>query len=378
MILNLHNFLSILLACGYAAVVYYFRNGWQRVPAFSVAPAPDFRTKISVLIAARNEEDKLAATITDLLAQDYPASLTEIIIIDDHSTDATSSIVLAYADRGVRLIQLNEAHALNSYKKKAIATGIAGAGGELMVTTDADCRFGPRWLSTIAAYYETHTVKMISAPVVFFEEKGLFERLQALEFLYLIGLGGAMIGNRNPTTCNGANFAYTKAVFNEVGGFSGIEELASGDDELLLHKVGALYPDQIGFCKSESAIVRTHAKSTLKSFMTQRKRWASKTVKYKNRSMVHMGVFIWIFNCSLLVNLLLALIFPASRGILLSMYLIKLVAEICFLRPVTRFAGRSALISLMPFLSVIHTVYFVIIGLAGNSGKYVWKGRMVK
>jgi cellulose synthase/poly-beta-1,6-N-acetylglucosamine synthase-like glycosyltransferase len=91
--------------------------------------------------------------------------------------------------------------------------------------------------------------------VVFFEEKSYFERLQTLEFLYLIGLGAATIGNKKPSTCNGANLAYTKEVFEELKGFQGIDDLASGDDELFLHKVAAKYPDKIGFCKSFDALV---------------------------------------------------------------------------------------------------------------------------
>ena len=95
---------------------------------------------------------------------------------------------------------------------------------------------------------------MLSSPVQYSEEKTFFERLQTLEFLYLIGLGAAGIGNKKPTTCNGANLAYRKDVFLEMGGFNGIDDLASGDDELLLHKIAEKYADRIGFCKSKEAI----------------------------------------------------------------------------------------------------------------------------
>src|SRR3546814_15044573 len=104
-----------------------------------------------------------------------------------------------------------------------------------MVATDADCRMGPAWLRTIVALYEEEGYCLISAPVVYFDEKNIFEELQTLEFLYLIGLGAATIGNKNPSTCNGANLAYRKDIFYELNGFKGIDELASGDDDLFLH-----------------------------------------------------------------------------------------------------------------------------------------------
>jgi cellulose synthase/poly-beta-1,6-N-acetylglucosamine synthase-like glycosyltransferase len=72
--------------------------------------------------------------------------------------------------------------------------------------------------------------------------------LQTLEFSYLIGIGAAFIGNGRASTCNGANLAYRKDVFYEVGGFKGIDDLASGDDELL-QKVAEKYPNRIGFFK---------------------------------------------------------------------------------------------------------------------------------
>ena len=118
-----------------------------------------------------------------------------------------------------------------------------------MVATDADCRMGSKWLSSIVAYYEQDGVVMISSPVTYHQERSLFERMQTLEFGYLIGIGAAFIGNRRASTCNGANLAYRKDVFYEVGGFKGIDDLASGDDELLLQKVAVVYPGKIGFLK---------------------------------------------------------------------------------------------------------------------------------
>ena len=115
------------------------------------------------------------------------------------------------------------------------------------------------------------------------KKKSLFERMQTLEFGYLIGVGAAFIGNGRASTCNGANLAYRKDIFYEVGGFKGIDDLASGDDELLLQKVSARYPGKIGFLKRYEAVVFTHAKPNLKEFMRQRKRWASKSVKYKDK-----------------------------------------------------------------------------------------------
>lgn len=370
--------LLAIFATLYVALVLYMRIGWHRLPAWRRPAHFVPSTRVSVLVAARNEAPNIGILIDSLLAQEYPRELLEIIIIDDHSTDGTSSVVERYTAQGVKLIVLNESEPLNSYKKKAIAEGIGLATGELVVTTDADCRMGTQWLATVVAYYEQHQLYMVSSPVIYSGEKNAFEEAQTLEFLYLIGLGAAGIGNRHPSTCNGANLAYRRDVFYEMGGFAGIDDLASGDDELLLHKVAERYTDRIGFCKSAEAVVYTDAKPTLRELLSQRRRWASKSTKYKNKAIVALGVSIWLFNVLLLAIGVLAIFLPGYTAVFLWTLAAKFLLELAFLYPLVSFANRKRLLGYLPLLTIVHVVYMVYIGLAGNWGKYDWKGRQVR
>lgn len=367
----------IIMTVVYTCLVLYMRRGWDRLPYFS-APDPAIRSRVSVLIAARNEEENIGRTLDCILAQDFPKEQLEIIVVDDHSTDSTAALVAAYAGRGVKLIKLNEGDKLNSYKKLAISRAIAEANGEIIVTTDADCRMGGKWLSTVISYFEHTGALMLSSPVVYTEEQGYFERLQTLEFLYLIGLGAAGIGNNHPTTCNGANLAYRRDVFYAMGGFNGIDNVASGDDELFLHKVAEAHADKIHFCKSREAVVYTDAKPTLKSFISQRKRWASKSTKYKDKRVVCLGVSIWLFNLALLAAAVHFVVdLPNGHILFLCAFVLKVTAEMVFIAPLCRFAKRKNLLWNLPLLSLIHALYLVYIGVAGNIGKYDWKGRKV-
>lgn len=369
----------MLLTGLYVVVLIYLIKGWAALRNTNGnAIASSFKTKVTLLIAARNEEENIRLTIEDILAQDYPKHLLEIIIVDDHSTDTTADIILSYAPQGIKLLQLNEAQKLNSYKKKAIAEAIKLSSGDLMVATDADCRMRPQWLSSVVSYYEANNLVMISSPVAYFQEKTLFERLQTLEFSYLIGIGAAFIGNGRASTCNGANFAYRKDVFYEVGGFTGIDDLASGDDELLLQKVAVRYPGRIGFLKNTAAVVYTHAKPNLAEFLQQRRRWASKSTKYKDKSVVALAVCIWLFNLSLLANLVLSFYDGSFLKLFGVQMLLKYLFEAAFLMPIMAFFKRQSLILLLFILSPIHIIYFVYVGLIGNTSKYQWKGRVVK
>nr|WP_317170411.1 glycosyltransferase [Sphingobacterium chuzhouense] len=361
----------------YVVLVFYMLRGWMQIPYFKPQQTT-VHTPISVLIAARNEEDNIARTLNCIVNQDFPKELLQIIVMDDHSTDNTAAIVASYASRGVTLLQLNEGDKLNSYKKLAISRAIAQASGEIIVTTDADCRMGTNWLRTVVSYFEETEAYMVSSPVAYSEEKSYFERLQTLEFLYLIGLGAAGIGNKNPTTCNGANLAYRRDLFYEMGGFNGIDNLASGDDELFLHKVAEKYAEKIGFCKSKDAIVYTDAKATLSGFISQRRRWASKSTKYRDKRVVWLGVSIWLFNLSLIAGLMQFIIdLPNVNVLFLVAFVMKVLAELAFIYPLCGLVNRHPLlVNLFP-LSFIHAVYLVYIGVAGNVGKYDWKGRRV-
>jgi len=369
--------ISLALAVLYIGIVLSFIIGWKRIPAFK-PPANAIQIPVSVIIAARNEATQISGTIQDLLNQDYKKQLVEFIFIDDHSTDSTGSIIQSFQDPRIKLITLNEPETINSYKKKAIQTAIGEATGKLIITTDADCRMGPNWLKTIVSYYQQGDYKMISSPVVFHQEKSFFERAQSLEFLYLIGMGASTIGNKNPSTCNGANLCYEREAFYEVGGFQGIDDLASGDDELLLHKIAARYDNRIGFLKNKDAIVYTEAKPTLSEFIQQRKRWASKSTRYKNKSIIVLGVLVWLFNLSIVINLIAGIFRLQNLEIGLFQLLAKMMVEMLFLSRITRFAKRQELLTLIPALNLMHIVYIIYIGIAGNSGKYNWKGRMVK
>jgi cellulose synthase/poly-beta-1,6-N-acetylglucosamine synthase-like glycosyltransferase len=376
-LIALHSIISLLLTGLYLLVVCYLIKGWSALKRPSIKNA-SLTTKVTILIAARDEEERIRYTIEDIIAQDYPKHLTEVIIVDDHSTDSTADIIRSYAADGIQLMQLKADKPLNSYKKKAIAEAIGRSKGDLMVATDADCRMGSQWLSSIVGYYETHKPVMISSPVTYFEERSLFERLQTLEFSYLIGIGAAFIGNGKASTCNGANLAYRKDVFYAVGGFKGIDDLASGDDELLLQKVAVQYPNQIAFFKNPQAIVYTHAKHTLREFLQQRRRWASKSTRYKDKKIVALAVGIWLFNLSLIVNALLGFYNVYFLKLFLIQFLLKFVFEAAFLMPITNFFKRTNLIALLIILAPIHIIYFVYVGLIGNTRKYAWKGRIVK
>jgi cellulose synthase/poly-beta-1,6-N-acetylglucosamine synthase-like glycosyltransferase len=233
--------------------VLYIKH-WNSLPYFTIEEK-DYhpRTLISVLIPVRDEEYTILPCIQSILAGDYPKDLFEIIVIDDHSTDRTPQYIRDLKHPQVHLVELkNHVQPVENqpFKKKAIEAAIGQAKGDLIVTTDGDCVVQPQWLTLIAAFYETKGKRFIAAPVNFHQEGSFFERFQSLDYIGMMGVTGAGVQGNLNHICNGANLAYEKKLFHEVGGFKGIDHVASGDDVLLMQKVVRFYPQAVGFLKT--------------------------------------------------------------------------------------------------------------------------------
>ena len=371
------NFITVILLICYSGILLFFIKGWWALKNGQPLQS-QFKTTVSVLVPVRNEEQHIANLIQDLIAQNYPITLFNIIIIDDHSTDQTATIVRSFSNSNLRLLQLSIEKPINSYKKRAIATAIATCDSELILTTDGDCRMGPDWIASIVSMYEQERCQLISSPVAYHQEKSLAEKIQTVEFELLIAAGAACIQNKFPNTCNGANLAYTRAAYHAVGGFKGIDDLASGDDELLLHKMHKQFPDGLRFLKEPSAIVYTEAKGTLRSFYQQRKRWASKSVKYADKRMVLLVSIIYFFNLLIFIQAGLLFFTTANLGMFVILIGVKMGLDAILIFQSLSFFKKRRLLFLLPLVEIFYVIYILIIGIIANiGGAYEWKGRTV-
>lgn len=347
---------------------------WGRIPVFmpslAATDAPPF---ITVVIPVRNEAANLPALLNDLNQQTY--AHFEVIVADDASTDNTLAIAQTYPARfRLTALPLTEAR-VASPKKRAITASINMAAGTLIVTTDGDCRVGPQWLETIAGFYAQTGAKLISGPVTFATEPTAFAYLQIVEGSSLIGSGACTLALGFPTMCNGANLCYEKAVFNEVNGFDGVDHLASGDDELLMHKIAVRYPGQIRFLKQAGAIVSTGPHASLRAFYQQRKRWASKWRAYQRWEPSALAVFIFLSNSVVPLAVVAWVAGWVSGIVALSVVLLKVLPEFCFLREILVFLQKKSAVRWIPLTQLIYPFYVLFFGLVAQGKGFEWKGR---
>ena len=367
-------YIIITLFILYGFLILYYWRSWKAVPIY-VPTGPIPAIKISVIIPARNEENNIGRLLEALQQQDFPAGQIETIVVDDHSTDNTAAIVRQYPN--VKLISLKE-DGINSYKKKAIETGIAASTGELIVTTDADCLPPSSWLSLLAAFKKEKAAAFIAAPVVIDCNNTLLQCFQAIDFMVLQGVTAAAVHKNQLSMCNGANLAYERKAFDAVNGFSGVDHIASGDDMLLMHKINKQFPGKSHYLLSGDAIVSTQPMKTWKAFFNQRIRWASKARAYSDKRIFPVLLLVYLFNLSFLA-LAIAGFFNWQYWIWLAgLWVAKTIVELPFFIAVARFFHKKWAIKLFFFFQPLHIGYTIVSGLFGQLGRYEWKGRRVK
>ncbi|HSZ84649.1 MAG TPA: glycosyltransferase [Puia sp.] len=374
--------ISIILFLSYAALILFYYNAWKSIPDFTSLKT-NLSTKISIIIPARNEEQNVLDCLASLKNQTYSKNLYEVIVVDDHSTDNTWSVLQNFPHEEMNFKKLKlsdhitDSNKNKAYKKLAIETAINNAEGNLIVTSDADCTFNNTWLQTIVRFYETTNAKFIAAPVRIKCSTNLLDIFQTLDFITLQGITAASVSKKFHSMCNGANLAYEKNVFFEVDGFKNIDNIPSGDDMLLMHKIYKKYSDNIFYLKNRNAIVTTQSQSSWKNFFNQRIRWASKADVYDDKRIFWVLLLVYCFNLLFLVLAIVAFWNIQFLLIAAALLILKIFVEFLFVNSVAKFFDQRSLIIYFPFLQPLHILYIIISGFFGKFGSYQWKGRKV-
>lgn len=357
--------LLLSLVILYVLFVFLLWIGWRKALRRNPGQTEN-ASFITVLLPVRNEAENLPNILQDLKQQLHRPF--EVLVIDDHSTDSSGEVVLRNTFSQIRLVTNS-----GIGKKSALTTGVREARGDIILTTDADCRIPPSWISSFNACFRREDVKFVFGGVALADRSDFFSALQRIEFSSLVVTAAASSEFSRPVLCNGASLGFRKSVFNEVDGFSGNERIPSGDDEFLMRKVVRHYPDGVVFNPLPIGIVKTAGPSTLRSFFQQRIRWASK----------------WRFNSSWLA-VTTALLLLLWQGVFLYCWydlvangdlrcaillVFKSMLDAMLLKPVCRFLNMRWSWVAFFCLQIIYPVYVLTVGILSNFLPYTWKER---
>ncbi|MFB0515682.1 MAG: glycosyltransferase [Candidatus Neomarinimicrobiota bacterium] len=361
----------------YLVLLVWMRTGLRRLaPTTDTTVTPD----VSIIVAARNEALNIPRLLAALQRQSYPADRLEIIVVDDGSTDDTFLILQLHARKMSNLhpIRIDHPPAGWGPKKWALTTAVNQAKGEIILTTDADCIPGPHWVERMVRYFANPAVGMVMGPSPLVTERRSFWREALfLDSCAMDALTAGGLARGLALTCTGRNLAYRKRIFEELGGFKGVEHFVSGDDDLLMQKVAATRCWRITFAAEAEATVPSPPPATVGAFVRQRLRFASKGRYYFGLDtgpwFKLILPFLYLTNLAAVTGLvLLALIL---HPLWLAPIAIKMAAEALLVYPYLRRINRSVRVATFIIAGLVHPLYVVVFGAFGNLHKLAWKGR---
>lgn len=353
----------ILLSTLYCFLMLVIYKHLHRIKSFESSELPGIF--VSVLVACHNEEGNIRNLLTDIADQSYHPDRFEVIIVDDNSTDETFRTASEYS--GIK--NLTTIRNRGWGKKEAIMTGITRASGELIITTDGDCRAGPHWISSIAQFYDKYKPDLIICPVAIEAGKGFAGKFQELEFLSLQGITAGTATAGMSTMCNGANMAFTRKAY-ELHAANLHPEIDSGDDIFLLHSIKKDKNAEIRWLESMKALVITSPANTLRTFLMQRKRWISKSSAYRDLCTIILATATFAMTAVQAGTFILAFVSFKYAVIFLLVFLIKSVPDFLILRNTTRRYGRAPLMKWFLPSQIIYPFYVLSVVLLAAGG---WK-----
>ena len=327
---------------------------------------------ISVIIAARNEEKHLPNLLDSLTSQNYPNKNYEIIVVDDRSEDKTASIVKKYQSQNgnITLLQIKNESKLLLGKKGAVDMGIRSAKHDILAFTDADCVPTQNWLTQINSHFTDDTDVVAGYSFIHYKNR-FFQFLKNLERSSIFAVVAGSFGWNLGITITAGNMAYRKELFYKVGGFGDIGKIRSGDDDLMIQKMGK-FARRMKFMFHPDSVINTGRDSTTSSQINQETRRGSKWCYYP-ASIKIMTLFIFVYYLIFIGCFFGFLFTNLSTTLFIIILFLKLIPEFLL---ITLFLARVKRLSLMwvfPIAELIYIPYFIFFGLKGTFGKYKWK-----
>lgn len=319
--------------------------------------------QVSVLVAARNEEDNIERCLKSLMALDYPNNNLQILVGDDQSEDQTFqkalNVLKGYENFEVMKVQTT----ISNQKGKAnvLAQLAKKASGQYLFITDADMELPESWIKGMLSAFDTNT------GIVTGVTKILNNSNQSIDWLFALGMVKVLADYDIPVTSMGNNMAIKRDAYEAVGGYESIPFSITEDLELFkqVYKKGfevkQLYNKEVlGVSKPMKGINK---------LLEQRKRWMQGAIQLP----WPMVLLLFIQASYFPAQVLLLIILPQIALILI---LIKFMIQAFFIKSCLKQLDlRYSWFNLIQheihswIVSILATIYFFI------PMKVSWKGR---
>jgi cellulose synthase/poly-beta-1,6-N-acetylglucosamine synthase-like glycosyltransferase len=304
----------------------------------SLPVSQPFLGKISVLIAARNEEKYIVECLKSVVNQTLPKGVDyEILVGDDDSTDDTYNLVSQFIDSNatstIRLYKITTQLGNAKAKSNVLAQLAHHAQGSLFVYTDADIVVKPTWLATLLKYY---TVDMaVVTGVTYCKSDSFFGRMQNIDWVFSLSMVKFLSDFKIPVTAMGNNMMVQREAYFETGGYENLP-FSITEDFQLFHQILKNKKWTFKNVFDPNLVSITYPQSRFISFLNQRKRWMKGVFDLPLK--IKLLLFSQVIYYPLIITFffyspILALVFAVSKLVIQFLYLRKqfMILELPFL-----------------------------------------------
>lgn len=300
--------LLFTLFCTIVAIqVFYYLFFFRRLAVYTPpTKAQSQEYPVSVIICARDEAHNLAKYLPGILVQNYRTS-HEIIVVNDNSKDESKYLLEEFKKsfKNLVIVPLTQEAKLIPGKKFPLSMGIKQSRYEVVLLTDADCiPASEYWLQKMQEAYSPG-IDIVLGYGAYHKQPGLLNKIIRFETFHsaLQYFSYALAGL--PYMGVGRNLSYKKALFFNNKGFSSINQIPGGDDDLFINKVAN--KNNTAIMIDPDAYSLSAPKKTWKEWWRQKNRHYSAARYYKPKHKFLLGLY--SLSHALLYPLLIASLF---------------------------------------------------------------------
>lgn len=308
--------------------------------------------KVTVIVAARNEEKIISKCIDSLKKLNYNPSLLQIILVNDKSTDSTKAIMqeCVKGHNNFLVIDSDDTNDKNlKGKANAIDSAIKISTGDIILMTDADCTVPHNWILETVRYYNNN-VQMVCGFTKINYNNSFFAKLQALDWIYLQSLASCSSGIGNILSCIGNNLTFTKEVYNEIGGYENIK-FSVTEDLALMRRINSDSRYKVIYPVNYESAVTTEECKTVKELYNQKKRWFKGGLGINFLGWI-LGFLLYIVNLVLVFGFLFL-----NFYLYLILISLKIISELLIILPIYFKLRFKNLLRYFPLFQIYFSIY---------------------
>lgn len=360
-------FCTITLIQLFYYVFFFFRLAFYN----RKAKTQSLTHPVSVIVCARDEANNLENNLPDVLMQDYPYT-HEVIIVNDNSHDDTKYFLdeLQKTFKQLKPVTLAQEAVHIPGKKFPLSVGIKTAKHEVLLLTDADCvPASKKWISKMQDGY-TDGKEIVLGYGAFHKRGGLLNKLVRFETFHtaLQYLSYALAGI--PYMGVGRNLSYKKDLFFRNKGFSSMNHIPGGDDDLFINKVAN--KKNVSVVVDRDAFTLSEAPRSFGEWWRQKSRHYSTSRDYKPKHKFYLGLY--AFSYLAFYPLLAASILFFNWWMTLSVFGLRFVIQSIVWFKTMRKLNEQDLYWLFWLLDIWQFFYYIIFSITlAKKPRKTWK-----